>query len=274
MFQLKSPQFGLKTELFSTYWNLKFNILNSAELRLSFIFQLLGMCLNNFLIVVSWIFFFQNFGSINGWSTTEFIGLQSFTAIIYGIAFSFAAGAMELPNLVNFGIFDSILLSPRNLYLAILTSKTRISALGDILFGLILLVAFFIINPIGFGASLILISLMIPATIILINFALICGCIAFFIPDSRDLSRVGFETMFAPSMYPSGLFQGGLRFFFLFIIPSIAIAGLPIEAIKNWNYLSILLVWTLAILWTAIALLVLKIGIKRYESSNLTGARN
>jgi uncharacterized membrane protein YciS (DUF1049 family) len=52
-----------------------------------------------------------------------------------------------------------------------------------------------------------------------------------------------------------------------------AIAGLPVEAVKNLDILKILFVWGLAVIWTVIALFILKQGIKRYESGNLTGAR-
>lgn len=46
-----------------------------------------------------------------------------------------------------------------------------------------------------------------------------------------------------------------------------------IVEVKNLNFNQIFYVWALAIIWTLIALFVLKQGIKRYESGNLTGAR-
>jgi ABC-2 type transport system permease protein len=141
------------------------------------------------------------------------------------------------------------------------------------LFGLILLVVYFIIANLSIAQAILLLMLLIPSTLILTNFALITSCIGFFIPDADELSKNAFEIMFGPSLYPSGVYQGAMRIFFLFILPTMAIAGLPVEAVKDLNLNQIFYVWALAIIWTLIALFVLKQGIKKYESGNLTGAR-
>lgn len=252
---------------------IKHNIASAAELRVSFIMQIIGMMINNVSLLLVWIFFFQAFGTINGWSGKEVIALQGFLAIVFGFAFSFFSGVLDLPIIINNGAFDSILLTPRNLYLRILTLVTRTSAVGDMLFGLILLVGYFFIANLTIAQIILLILLLIPSTLILTNFALICSCIGFFIPDAEELSKNVFEIMFGPSLYPSGVYQGVMRIFFLFILPTMAIAGLPVEAVKDLNFTKIAYVWVLAIAWTLIALFVLEQGIRRYESGNLTGAR-
>lgn len=263
----------IKSELKMAWEYIKGNISSAAELRLSFIMQVVGMMLNNTSLLAIWIFFFHAFGTINGWSGKEVLALQGFVAVAYGITFSLFSGASELPVAINNGAFDSILLTPRNLYLRILTIVTRTSALGDTLYGLILLVIYSIIAGLSIAQFGLLIFLLIPATLIIINFLLITSCIGFFIPDSEELSRNAFELMFGPSLYPSGVYQGAMRIFFLFVLPSIAISGLPVEAIKNFNLPSILIIWSLAGMWSLVTYFVLKQGVKRYESGNLTGAR-
>ena len=79
--------------------------------------------------------------------------------------------------------------------------------------------------------------------------------------------------MFGPSIYPSGVYQGAMRIFFLFVLPSIAVAGLPVEILISFNFGNVVIVWFLAFVWSLIAALVLKQGVMRYESGNLTGAR-
>lgn len=263
----------IKSELRMSWEYIKGNIASAAELRVSFIMQVVGMMINNTSLLAIWIFFFAAFGNINGWSGKEVIALQGFVAVAYGITFSFFSGASELPIAINNGTFDSILLTPRNLYLRILTIVTRTSALGDTLYGLILLVIYSVLAHLTIAQFGLLALLLIPATLIITNFLLTTSCIGFFIPDSEELSKNAFELMFGPSLYPSGVYQGTMRIFFLFILPSIAIAGLPIEAVRNLNFFNILLVWLLAGVWSLVTYFVLKQGIKRYESGNLTGAR-
>lgn len=261
------------SELKMTWIYIKGNLSSAAELRISFIMQVIGMVINDISFLLVWVFFFAAFGQINGWGGKEVIALQGFVAIAYGFTFSLFSGASELPTAIHNGAFDSILLTPRNLYLRILTLSTKTSAIGDILYGTILLSVYSIITSLSVYQIIFLLSLIIPIIFILTNFLLTTSCIGFFIPDSDELSKNVFEIMFGPSLYPSGVFQGALRVFFLFILPSIAIAGLPVEAIKNLNLSSILIIWGLAGFWTLVALLVLKQGIKKYESGNLTEAR-
>lgn len=262
-----------KSELIMALEYIKGNIVAAAELRFTFIMQVGGMVINNTSFLIVWILFFQVFGEINGWNAKETIALQGFLAIVYGFTFSFFSGVAELPNAIHNGVFDSLLLTPRNLYLRILTLVTRTSAIGDIIYGFLALIVYFILIQASIGQILLMFLLLIPSTLIMVNFALITSCLGFFIPNSEDLSRNVFEIMFGPSLYPAGVFQGGMRIFFLFILPTLALAGLPVEAVKELNFVEILIVLGLAFIWTLIAIFVLNQSIKRYESGNLTGAR-
>jgi ABC-2 type transport system permease protein len=252
---------------------IKSNLTSAAELRASFIGQVVGMMINDISFLLIWVFFFGAFGRINGWGGIEVAGLQGFLIVTYGISFSLFAGAIDLPIAINNGAFDTVLLTPRNVYLRILTLVTRIAAIGDGLYGAMLLLAYALIShlsPLQIG---LLILLLIPSVLILTNFALIASCIGFFVLDSAELSKSAFELLVGPSLYPAGLYQGATRAFFLFVIPSIAIGGLPVEAVKSLDLTGVAIVWILAVVWTLIALWVLRHGIKRYESGNLTGAR-
>ncbi len=264
---------GILSEVRMALRYIKINIASAAELRTSFLMQVIGMMFNNITFLIVWWLFIGTFGEINGWTGKEVIALQGFVAITYGIAFSFFAGAFQLPDVVNNGVFDNILLTPRSLYARILTLATKTSAIGDALYGLILLVIYMFVADQTLLQSLLLLSFILPATIIFINFLLAASCISFFLPDSAEISHFVFEMVLGPSMYPAGLYQGGVRFVFLFILPALAIGGLPVEAVKSMNLWSIAIIWLLAILWTYIAVWVLRKGIRRYESSNLTGAR-
>lgn len=252
---------------------IKTNIASAAELRVSFAMQVVGMMLNNITFVIVWWLFLGVFGSINGWGGMEVVALQGYFAMVFGFAFTFFCGAYELSSVIDNGVFDSVLLTPRNLYARILTLATRTSAIGDILFGLVLVFIYIFTSHQSLSSSLLLFSFLIPSVVILTNFILTGACISFFLPNSRELSRFIFEILVGPSMYPAGVYQGATRFFFLFVLPAIAMGGLQVETMHNSNPWNALIVWGLAILWTFIALWVLKKGLRRYESGNLTGAR-
>ena len=265
---------SILTELRIASYIIHTHLRSAMELRGAFSLQVLGMMMNNVAFLVIWLFFFHIFGSIQGWSSQETIGLQGFVALIFGLAFTFGMGVLHLPAMVDNGGFDTLLLSPRNLYLRVITSKGGIATVGDTLFGMILLVVFFVQSEATWQQILLLLSLVPPATMILLNAALISSLLCFLLPNSSSLSKSLFDVFFSPSMYPSGLFQGHVRTFFLFIIPSLAIAGIPIEIVRDTNLKGWLIVWTLGIVWTLLGIYLLQLAVRRYESGNLVGVKS
>ncbi|MCR4328438.1 MAG: ABC-2 family transporter protein [Patescibacteria group bacterium] len=247
------------------------NISSAAELRVSFAMQIIGMMMNNIAFVMVWWLFFKAFGTINGWNIAEAIALQGFVALSFGIVFSFFSGVDEFPKVIHSGALDSVLLTPRVLYARIFTLTTRVSALGDIFFGATLLGIYWILFHHTLSQMIMLGLLVIPASVIMMNFLLVVSCIGFYIPDAVEISKFMFETMFGPSLYPAGLFQGFMRFFFIFVLPTLAIGGIPVEAVRDWNIIKIVAVWLIAVVWAVIGVWMLHRGVKRYESGSLTG---
>ncbi len=249
------------------------NIKANASMKGAFLLQMIGMMLNNVAFVFLWLLFTDIFGEINGWGKWEVVGLQGLIAVSYGVCYAFFRGSEVLPAYIDKGIFDTLLVSPRNLYIRILTLVSRMSAFGDLLYGLILLILFCIGIKTTIIQVVLLAVLLIPSAFILINFTLLCSCIAFVIPDSEDLAKNLLEYMFGPSMYPAGVYPPFMRFVFTFVLPSIVIGGLPIETVSHINFLSIAIIRLIAIWWFFVTIKVLNYGITRYESGNLTGAR-
>jgi ABC-2 type transport system permease protein len=126
-------------ELRFAFYAIKKNIQSSAELRTSFLMNVIGMAINNTSFVILWIFFVQSVGIIGGWTAADIIGLQGFAALAYGIVFSIAIGIRKLPDYVASGAFDRFMLSPKNLLVRVATSAFSAAAVGDIVFGVVCL---------------------------------------------------------------------------------------------------------------------------------------
>ena len=264
----------LNIEMRIAYYLIKSNVLNEMELRSAFIIQTIGMFLNDFAFVIVWIFFFRTFGSINRWSVNETIALQGFVAFVFGLCFAFGSGVRYLPKRINNGSFDNFLTSPRTIYMRILASNSDTSAFGDILHGVVMLSVYVYLAHLSLLQVATLVTLIIPAVLILINFSLVSSLVGFLLPDAEAIARSIFELLLAPGMYPTTLYQGTIRFLFLFGIPALAIGGLPVEIVRDMSLPWYLIIWLLAILWTLIAVFLLNTLVKRYESGNLIGDRS
>ena len=79
-------------ELKFAIYAVKKNIQSSAELRTSFLMNIVGMGINNLAFIILWVFFVQSVGIIGGWTTADIIGLQGFVGLGFGIVFSVGSG--------------------------------------------------------------------------------------------------------------------------------------------------------------------------------------
>lgn len=249
------------------------NLRASAELRVSFAMQVVGMMVNNVAILAVWVLFFAASGPVNGWSSVEVIALQGFSALVYGVAFTVGAGARKLPSLVHSGAFDGLLTSPRSLALRILTTSTTPSAIGDALFGVVLLVGTLVWTRASVEQVLILLLAILPGVALFSTVALTCSLSAFLVPEGEDVGDSLFAFFMNPAIFPSGVFTGVLRTFFIFVVPAITASSLPVEAIRDASWGALSLVWLVALGWVALTQLLLTLAVRRYESGNLTGAR-
>jgi ABC-2 type transport system permease protein len=247
------------------------NLRNAMGLRAAFWMDVIGMMINNLAFVIIWIFFFAKMGRVNGWGSAEIIGLEGMVAIAYGVTYALAGGVSMLPKAVNSGNFDNYLLSPVNLYVRILSSFSQTSAFGDLLYGVLLSVIFFIAAKLPLTSILLFVFTMPFCSLIMLNFVFVTGLISFLIPDTAEVASNLFELMITPALYPSGLLSKTMRFIFFFIVPAILVGGASVELVLNPSLSLVLTIVGMALFWTWLAIFLLNKARKHYESGNLTG---
>jgi ABC-2 type transport system permease protein len=255
-------------ELTFALYAIKKNIQNSAELRTSFLMNIIGMGINNTAFIVLWVFFVKSVGNIGGWTAADIIGLQGFVALCFGIVFSAGDGIYRLATYVASGAFDRFMLSPKNLLVRIATSSFRVSSLGDLVFGAVCLGIYaFLLHATGWQILLMALLVVISSTVFLAATIAIQSTSFFFI-DAGPVTGSLFELFLTPSLFHGGAFQGTMRFVFTFIIPSLLVGALPVEIVRNVSLGQLLLVSVLAVFWLVISIRIFNHAIKRYESSN------
>ena len=247
---------------------IKMNIAGSAELRASFIMNVFGMAINNISFIIIWVAFVKAVGTIGGWQAIDIVGLQGFTALGFGIVYSFCGGLRRLPITIANGSFDRIMLSPKSLLIRTATSHFFASAVGDILFGIITLTIFAVAIQASIWQILMGIVLVIISTTIFLSAAIVTNSAGFYFTDATFTSTGFFEIFMTPTLFHGGAFQGVLRFVFTFAIPSLIAGALPVEIFRSLSLPQLFLILGLASAWLAIAIKVFNIGVRRYESAN------
>ncbi|MFH1837934.1 MAG: ABC-2 family transporter protein [Candidatus Kuenenbacteria bacterium] len=255
-------------ELKFALYAIKKNIQNSAELRASFLMNIIGMSINNIVFIILWIFFVKSVGIINGWRAVDIIGLLGFNALCLGIIFSVGGGIRKLADYVASGSFDRFMLSPKNLLVRVATSSFGVSALGDMIFGIICLGIYAFLIHATIYQILLMVFLVIISTIVFLATVIAIYSTSFFFIDANSVTNSLFELFLTPSIFHGGAFQGIMRFIFIFIIPSLLIGALPVEIVRDISLDKLLLISVLAIFWFVFSIIFFNRAVKKYESSN------
>lgn len=259
---------NLEKEIIFTIFAIKKNFESSMELRGSFLLNLFGMMINNSAFIIIWMTFGALSKGMGGWQPIDVLGMLGFGTIGYGLCFAFFGGISDLPEIVSGGSFDKYLLSPKNIILRLSVSTIRPSAIGDLLFGVVTLVFWFIFTGVTFEKVIFAILFSIISSLIYFFFSVFVNSFAFWFYDSRSVVQGFFEFLITPSIFYGGAFQGIMRFFFIFIIPALLLGTVPIEAIKELNYWKLVLSIVLTVLWGIVSILFFNKSVKRYESTS------
>lgn len=249
--------------------SIKYNIMKQMTNKVTFITNIIFMILNDASFIIQWLILFNVKEDFGGYTLNNVLVLWALAATTYGVSRLLFNKAFEIPDLIINGKLDSFLVQPKNVLLSIITSDSSISAIGDILYGLII-VLFCRISITQF-ALFILFS--ITGAIILTSFAIILGSLSFkfvkgdIIVDTFANSIINFAT------YPDTIFKNSVKWIFYTIIPVGLTNYLPLHIIIEFDSLSLLVVLVVAVLSVIIAFAVFNRGLRSYSSSNLMSSR-
>lgn len=249
--------------------SVKYNLMREMTNRVTFLMNVGFMVLNNATFIIQWLLLFTLKDNIGGYDLKDVMLLWGLAAGTYGITHIFFHRAYYLPDLIMNGKLDSFLVQPKNVLLSIISSGTNTSALGDILYGYVVLCIF------NFSISHLLLFtyFSILGALILTAFAVITGSISFWIVRGDMLADNLNSLIINFSTYPDGIFKGVVRLLLYTLVPVGLCIYLPVKVIVHFNLLSLLLITGFTIFLILLAFFIFYQGLKRYTSSNLMSAR-
>lgn len=251
--------------------NIRKNIRNEKELKVSFIITVIGMAINNIAFLVIWYYFGKTIGELNGWSPMDVFGLYGYGTTVYGIVVSVFSGILDIPTYITTGNFDKYLLTPKNILVKVTTSKIHTSAFGDLLFGITCFIVFACNIKMNLLQGLLSIVLIILGSMMFYSFALFAMSISFYLMDGHNVSQGIYNIFVSNSLYHGGAFTGVLRFIFIYMVPALLIGAVPVEIIKNFSVTNLITLILVTIVWFIFSIMFFYKSLRRYESNNMFG---
>ena len=255
----------IKISLLSIKYALQREMLN----KFTFFSNIIFMVLNNACFIVQWIILYAIKEDVGGYSFKQVLLLWGLAAGGYGISHFFFKESFKLSDNINSGKLDNYLIQPKNVLLSLITSNVEVSALGDLLYGIILLFFY------GFNIKVLLLFILFSITsgLIITSIAVITGSFSFWFGKSDVFADTvnGLMTNFAT--YPEGIFNGIIKTLFYTIIPLGFSIYLPIQIMSCFNLFNTIVVILITIFLVILAFIVFYRGLRKYSSTNLMNVR-
>ena len=251
------------------FLSVKYNLMKQMLNKVTFITNILFMILNNATFIIQWIVMFNIKDNVGGFSFKEVLLLWGISAGSYGIAHIFFDAAFSMSKLIINGKLDTFLVQPKNVLISVISSKSSVSAIGDLIYGYIV---FFIY---GFSISRFVLFTMfiIIGGIILTEVAVITSSLCFWMVKGDLLADNINSIMTNFATYPETIFKNSVRLFLYIVIPVGLSTYLPLKIILDFNFFNILIIFTGVIILGILAFGIFSKGLKKYSSSNLMSSR-
>ena len=249
--------------------SIKYNIMKQMTNKVTFLTNIIFMILNDATFIIQWVILFGIKEDFGGYELNNVLVLWGLAATVFGFSRLFFCKAFELPDLIINGKLDSFLVQPKNVLLSVITSDTSISAIGDILYGFIV-VLFCHLSLAQFG---LFVLFSITGSIIITAFTIILSCVCFKFVKGDVLVDTLSGAVLSFATYPDTIFKNVVKLIFYTIIPVGLTNYLPLHIIIKFDLGSLFIVLGVTVISVILAFVIFNKGLKSYSSSNLMSSR-
>jgi len=243
----------------------KANLQSVMEYRISFIMQVIGMMLNNFIYFAIWIIFFERFKEVRGWGIDDMYITFGVLASAFGLVALLFGNAFTLSDIINQGRLDYYLSLPRPVLLHAVSSRMISSGMGDFTYGFI---SYALSGQYTWDGFLRFVLATLLAATVFAAFLILIQSLAFWFGVLSGFTNLMVNAIITFGIYPTTLFDNYAKLILFTLVPAAFVGAVPAEFVRTftWQTLGELLLGAMVFLFLAVS--VFRLGLKRYESGS------
>lgn len=207
----------------------KTNLLSAMEYRVSFISQVVGMMLNDFIYFAIWIIFFERFKEVRGWGIGDMYVTYGVLASAFGLVALLFGNAFTLSEIINNGRLDYYLSFPRPVLLHTVSSRMISSGMGDFTYGFI---SYALSGQFTWDGFLRFMLATLLAAAVFAAFLILVQSFAFWFGMMSNLTNLALNAMITFGIYPITLFDNYAKLILFTLIPAALMGAVPAEFIN------------------------------------------
>ena len=222
---------GVKNQLKVSFLSIKYGIMREMVNKTAFIINIVFMILNDATFIVQWLLLYTLKSDVGGYEFKQVLLLWGLAASTFGFAHFFFKKAMSLSDTITNGKLDSYLVQPKNVLISAITSDVEPSALGDMLYGFIML----IVSGLTLKKLILFTLFTITGGLTITSIAVILASLSFWINKADMIADTGNSIVTQFATYPDGIFKGSVKIILFTIIPVGIINYIPIWVLTEFS---------------------------------------
>jgi len=239
---------------------------NAAFIRpFAAVTAILLMLANNLLFYITFVIYFHNFSSLEGWGSEDLALLIGCTCWAFGLAVFVTGGVRDLAQSIASGALDSYLGRPRHPLPALLLGQCIPSGLGDMASGVVF---WMVLSHRSLGELPLLLMVGTFGAVVVTATATIFQCLAFWMSGAAVLAEELFEMFMMVAYYPEHPFGFAVRLLLLTVFPAGFVAMMPAQVVREANPLKLAACAAAAAIYAGLAWLAFERGLRRYTSGS------
>ena len=258
-----------KNQLKVTILSIKYALIREMLNKASFFSNIVFMILNNASFIIQWIVIYSIKKDIGGFALKDVILLWGMAAFTYGISRFFFKNAFNLSETITNGKLDAFLVQPKDVLLSSIASDVEVSAIGDLLYGYIMLIVY----GITLKKFLLFTLFGVCGGLILTSMSVIFSSLSFWFTKSDMICDTANQLMVNFATYPDTIFKGAAKVILYTIVPVGISTYMPVNIIRSFDIYSFIIIITITIVPITLAYIIFYKGLRRYSSSNLMISR-
>ena len=157
----------------------------------------------------------------------------------------------------------------KNVLISCITSSVEVSAIGDMIYGLIMVILF------GLSIKNVLLFIIcgICGALTITSISIIFSSLSFWFGRTEMITNTVNSLMINFATYPEGIFKGIIKFMFYTFLPLGITTYVPVRVVSEFSINSLIYVIVGTIFFVTLAFLIFYRGLKKYSSANLMNAR-
>lgn len=254
------------------YWKIQIqNVKSLEQYRADFLVMLFFTTLSQIcnLSVIGVIY--NSIPFVGGWNMWEILLLYGYLLFSEGAVNFFFQGSWKITQMINKAEIDRFLIRPIPVGLQLITAKIDFDGLNKMFIASVVLGTAIVHCTIKWSLVKIIyfILTLLAACIIRFGMIWIASCTSFWLEGRKNNLNFFILSIGEMAKYPLLIYPPFLNICFAYVIPYAFVSYLPVSYLigKNKNLFNIFLIFVVAVFVLILSDVVLKFGMKKYESN-------